>query len=705
MTNWFTPHSRGGMLDLRDGGAAMSSYTPNIDTSTPPLPEIRGYRLLRVINHGGMSTVYLGEQTALSREVAIKVMSPQALSDEVSRRRFENEVRTIARLEHPHVVRIHELGRTSDGLPYYSMPYLARGHLGQRSYQKDHGGADEARVIEILRALLSALEYAHGRGVVHRDVKAENVLFDDTEQPLLADFGIALRRGFGPRVTAAGLAVGSTAYMAPEQARGEEVDGRADLYSLGVLAWEMLAGHLPFQAADALSMAVMHAQQPVPKLPPHLRHWQRFMNRALAKQPGERFHDVGQMSEALTRVEHRRSWPALARLRDRAAAATGKLRTAPTLLWGGVAVLGLAAVALAAGMLGGVLGNQDDLGDGFFRIGKPAPETVVTVAPDPTSAMLRPLPEAPLQAALEKARNQIARSNLTEPEGDNALASVLAAWQADPDNEQVGEVIAELTDELAAVMLDKLRSGDAAGAREYFDHAARLGRETATADSEAQQRMRTAAAQVLQGRIDNAADDFDRTRAMAAAAMARELGLADPVVERLVARAQAVPRRGEILPGDPAGAVLGTGGVAISQRPVSRGEYARFVQATGREAARCRESVSLFRVLNPRSWNDPGFAQGSAEPVVCVSVADARAYAQWYSRQTGHRYRLPTMAESQQTAPEIIGREVSLWLGNCGSDCSQHIANGSSWRENQRRRTLAADRGYDDVGFRLLREL
>src|SRR5690606_17468963 len=218
-----------------------------------PLPQIKGYRLLRVINHGGMSVVYLGEQLALSREVAIKVMQPQALSDEVSRRRFENEIRTIARLEHPHVVRIHELGRTTEGLPYYSMPYLSHGHLGQRSFQtSDGGGPDEARVIATLRVLLSALEYAHGRGVVHRDVKAENVLFGDTGQPLLADFGIALRRGFGPRVTATGLAVGSTAYMAPEQARGEDVDGRADLYSLGVLAWEMLTGHLPYEAGDAL---------------------------------------------------------------------------------------------------------------------------------------------------------------------------------------------------------------------------------------------------------------------------------------------------------------------------------------------------------------------------------------------------------------------------------------------------------------------
>src|SRR5690606_3348723 len=203
----------------------MHDRTRSADT---PLPDIPGYRINRVVGAGGMSTIYLGEQLSLNRAVAIKVMLPEALGDEVSRRRFENEARTIARLDHPNIVGIHDVGRTRDGLPYYSMPYLARGHLGQRDLR-----GDEATARHILRSLLSALQYAHSRGIVHRDVKAENVLFDDAGRPLLADFGIALRRGYGSRVTTAGLAVGSTAYMPPEQARGEGVDARADLYSVG----------------------------------------------------------------------------------------------------------------------------------------------------------------------------------------------------------------------------------------------------------------------------------------------------------------------------------------------------------------------------------------------------------------------------------------------------------------------------------------
>jgi tRNA A-37 threonylcarbamoyl transferase component Bud32 len=327
---------------------AMTAEPDDLPAAPPgddePMPQIPGYRLLRVLGHGGMSTVYLAEQESLGRQVAVKVMLPEALADEVSRRRFENEARTVARLEHPHIVGIFEVGRTVDDLPYYAMPCLPRGHLGQRRFHEDPDG--EATITAILRALLSALDYAHARGVVHRDVKAENVLFDDAGRPLLADFGIALRKGLGPRVTTAGLAVGSTAYMAPEQARGEEVDGRADLYSVGVLAWEMLTGQLPYMAGDALSMAVMHAQDPVPKLPPGLRHWQRFIDKAMAKSPGHRFRDAGQMLEALERIRQRRPVPGAAALR-RLGRRIGPPQRWPRWAWGTLVLVAAAAVGLA----------------------------------------------------------------------------------------------------------------------------------------------------------------------------------------------------------------------------------------------------------------------------------------------------------------------------------------------------------------------
>ncbi len=654
------------------------------------LPDIRGYRLLRVINHGGMSTVYLAEQIAPSREVAIKVMAPHALSDEVSRRRFENEVRTIARLEHPHVVRIHELGRTADGLPYYSMPFLARGHLGQRSFQRADGGTDEARVIATLRVLLSALEYAHGRGVVHRDVKAENVLFGDSGEPLLADFGIALRRGFGPRVTATGLAVGSTAYMAPEQARGEDVDGRADLYSLGVLTWEMLTGRLPFEAGDALAMAVMHAQNPIPKLPPHLRHWQRFMNRALAKPPGNRFADTAQMAAMLDQVERRGRWSGVGTGRQRA---WQRLFRIPGRVWL------VAGILAAVGIAVGLVGDRSGLDDTPIRGDAVVSETGNgSGAGDPISAMLQPLPEAPLQVSLDKARQQIAQNRLTMPADDNALSSVMHAWKSEPDNVQVQELVTSLTTALGAQALENLRQGRDEQAGKQVQRVLQLGIDTASLESDSQERLREGIEKALEARIATAAKRLDSDAANAIAALAEPMGLAPKTARRLQTRAAAIPT-GTGGTGTRAG-----GALALAARPVSRDDYARFADATGRSPALCRERSSLLRVLSPRDWRTPGFAQDGDDPVVCVSMNDAQAYAQWHSQQTGKRYRLPSTPESRTHAPGISGRDVSLWQLDCGTDCNERAVIGYSWRKKDGERVLDADRGYDDVSFRLLRE-
>ncbi len=661
------------------------SYENHIDDDHR-LPDIRGYRLLRVINHGGMSTVYLAEQISPSREVAIKVMSPHALSDEVSRRRFENEVRTIARLEHPHVVRIHELGRTLNGLPYYSMPYLSHGHLGQRSFQLKSGGPDEPKVIATLRVLLSALEYAHGRGIVHRDVKAENVLFGDTDQPLLADFGIALRRGFGPRVTATGLAVGSTAYMAPEQARGEVVDGRADLYSLGVLAWEMLTGHLPYEAGDALAMAVMHAQNPIPKLPPQLRHWQRFMNRALSKQPNQRFHDTAQMSAMLTEVERRARWPQFTAGRERIARG---LSLIPGRVWLLAGVI--AAIALALPMIRDNAAGDETLNN---------EESIASEATthDPIPAMLKPLPEAPVQAALDKARQQIAQKRLTTPVDDNALSTVMRAWAHDPDNPDLQSLVPTLTDALAVPMLASLRKGQYEQASRQMIRIRQLGTDTDTLESASQKRVREAVEKSLDARITKASQENDSEAATAIAALAEPMGLAPDTVRRLQAQAAAIPTTSTGTLSEPVSKST------LATHAVSREDYAAFVEATSRKPALCRERSSLLRVLAPRDWRTPGFEQDGSDPVVCVSIVDAQAYAHWHSQQTGHSYRLPSIAESAARSAQISGRKVSLWQLDCGDGCKERAVVGESWRDTEPKRVLDTSRGYDDVGFRLMQE-
>ncbi|MGV8931347.1 MAG: protein kinase domain-containing protein [Luteimonas sp.] len=694
------------------------SQAPSNEGGKTTLPEIKGYRLLRVLGTGGMSTVYLGDQISLSRQVAIKVMLPEALADEVSRRRFENEARTIARLEHPHIVGIYEVGRSRDGLPYYSMPHLSRGHLGQRIVDGDGKLMDPMRVREILRALLSALGYAHARGTIHRDVKAENVLFDEAERPLLADFGIALRRGFGTRVTTAGLAVGSTAYMAPEQARGEEVDHRTDLYAVGVLAWEMLNGELPYNAGDAVSMAVMHVKDPIPRLPSHLRHWQRFIDHALAKTPGKRYRDTAHMLEALDRVSQRsvtREMLAVPALRQRAA----KLRHMPMVAW-----LGMVLV-IAAGT--GVYLRNRSGEPSFYRVPQTSASTTTSaddarsslpapyaqpgqsIVSDPSDALLRAAPASEAERWVALAGRQIRERHLTSPKLDNAFDSLLAAQKSDAT--YLG--LAAATDTLIGALADDsvrlINAGNDAPAREQIKSAQRLSERMPAGNDKAMTELRKDVAQALMARLDSAAAAFDHASAVRTMAGAKSFGLSRADLARLGARARGIPQAGETLEAIAGDMLLVRNGdtmFAAARQPVSRDEYARFATATGRKEALCRERGSLLRIVSPRSWKSPGFAQSANQPVVCVSWSDAEAYARWLSQRDGRHYRLPQAREAGFLPSRNSGKRIAEWNNDCSGDCSKRISSGVSWRlASGGARALDAERGYDDIGIRLVSDL
>jgi len=685
----------------------MGSTQKDKEQPQEALPEIAGYKLLRVLGHGGMSTVYLGQQLSLGRNVAIKVMRPEVVTDDVGRRRFDNEARTVARLDHPHIVRIHDFGRTRDGQPYHVMPVFPRGHLGKRNLTRD-----EARIRQILEALLSALAYAHSRGVVHRDVKAENVLFDEAERPMLTDFGIALRRGYGSRVTTAGMAVGSTAYMAPEQARGTEVDLRADLYSLGVLAWEMLTGSLPYEADDGLSMVLKHAQDPIPRLPPHLAHWQRFFDRALAKQPNDRYSDAQDMLEAMRDVPHAEREPmraAIARLRAR---------------------FGLRQLAMATLVAGAVAGgivilyrmDQRKTEEAIARVMRgQAPATSATDTPgvdlsrsaplpDPSEAILRGAPESAAQKYVTAAEAQLRSGRLTGPAGGNAYDSLMLAWRTDPSHIALPEATGKLLAALGAEAERHLRNGEDAAVRDVVSRMQRLAEQDRARGLPVIMQLRKRMGESLSSSMAQAEAQFNRDAAQKIAASAKSLGLDRAQVAALQARASSIPQPGDRVP-DALGemTLVASGGsklVAIARSAVTRENYAAFARLTQRKPALCREKASLLRVLAPRTWETPGFDQANGHAVVCVSWQDADAFARWQSQRTGHRYRLPTATEAQAAAYASGGKQVSEWLGECsGGGCVRRMASGRSWRGAGGGRPLDAERGYDDVGFRLVREL
>lgn len=750
---------------------------------TSYMPDIPGYRVLRRIGKGGMSQVYLGVQESLDRQVAIKVMSPEALADEVSKQRFEQEARTIAKLEHPCIVGIHEVGRSHQGLMYYVLPYLAKGHLGQRDFTND-----EARTFEVLRALLSALEYAHARGIVHRDVKAENVLFDNADRPLLTDFGIALSKKDNTRITTAGLAVGSGGYMAPEQARGEAVDGRADLYSVGVLAYELVTGRLPYLANDPLALALMHAQDPIPRLSADKKHWQGFIDRAMAKIPENRFRNAQQMLSALNQLSEtaaRQKNPQVAGIDKKPIALRGNSWLIPALL--SLAGFGLIGFGLNTWL------NRDkspaDKNDFYVAEAKkdtpasarvtPAPAPIVPVPkPEPVAvetkpAALPPAPElitpvspfagvkadvivttldydptVPGAKFIANANRQIQQNRLGTPAGDNAIDSLLSARKAAPTNPAIAALSDVVIDGLAKKLNEAVKTRNDETAKTSYQRAEKFATDSDRKKGKSWMALRSGLPALLVARLEKDSSELNRDGIASTKALAAKFDIEAKLLEPAWSKANALPqiRAGDILRAAGPSMVLssmptaGRAGLAVMREEVSKGEYAAFVAATNRPTSVCRNAfASIFS--GKISWDKPGFNQSNEHPVVCISHADARAYAQWLSRRTGISYRLPTQSEWRSVAVYRTGDpcragviscgnkgtatgsgtpasplgvydlqgNASEWLGD-GAGGGKFVVAGLSWRDassasSTRTSNQNGDRGYDDVGFRLVREV
>lgn len=252
-----------------------------------------GYTLSRLIAAGGMAEVFAAAQHSLGREVAVKVMKD---GDALSAERFMREARLVAALNHPHIVHIYDVGRLEDGRPYLSMELLAKGDLRHRLQT----GLTDAGIRRILRQLAEGLLVVHRAGIVHRDIKPANILFRANGDAVLSDFGIAKSSDVDSDLTQAGTVVGSPAYSSPEQVSALPLDARSDLYSLGVVLVEMLVGRNPFRGRDYGTTVVNQLQMSPPRLPVAQQHWQKMVDRLLAKKPEERYADAGAL---LTDIE------------------------------------------------------------------------------------------------------------------------------------------------------------------------------------------------------------------------------------------------------------------------------------------------------------------------------------------------------------------------------------------------------------------
>lgn len=246
------------------------------------------FRLLSEIGRGGMGVVYLAEDTRLLRRVAIKTLLPHLASDALVRERFVRESRTAAALSHPGIVPIYAAAEQA-GVVYFVMGYVQGESLADRLARTGPLAAREALLL--VRQVAEALGFAHAAGVVHRDVKAENVIVDATGRAMITDFGIA-RVGEAQPLTATGTVLGSVYYMSPEQVTGEPLDGRSDVYALGVLLHHLLTGRYPYERAQASAVLVAHVTMPVPSLAEYLPdadpRLDALIRRMLAKAPRDR---------------------------------------------------------------------------------------------------------------------------------------------------------------------------------------------------------------------------------------------------------------------------------------------------------------------------------------------------------------------------------------------------------------------------------
>jgi predicted Ser/Thr protein kinase len=255
------------------------------------------YRLLNVLGSGGMGVVYLARQQGLERLVAVKVLSPSIAATE-SRERFRREARMAAGLTHPGILPVYAFGEAGE-LPYIVMGYVRSETLADRLQHQKCLPVERAR--RILADLANALDYAHRHGVIHRDIKPENILLEDeSERALLMDFGIAKSNGAAGTLTATGVAVGTPGYMSPEQRLGDSIDGRSDIYSLGLVAYEMLAGYAPFAGPNEAFRG--REATPLAKAAPNVpEDLARVIMRCLAQDPNDRWPDARSFCVAVTR--------------------------------------------------------------------------------------------------------------------------------------------------------------------------------------------------------------------------------------------------------------------------------------------------------------------------------------------------------------------------------------------------------------------
>lgn len=275
-------------------GTPMFQRTTRMDARKSPVDSderaIPGYRSLRKIGEGGMAQVYLAEREQDGLQLVLKVLDPRLRADQVFFKRFVREYRLVAGLHNEYVAHIYDQGFAGEH-PYIAMEYLSGGTLATRM----HEGIPSLSAVRIASQIARALDAIHSHGVVHRDLKPQNILFRENGRPVIVDFGLAKSANATATLTRQGEVVATPRYMSPEQCTGKPADHRSDLYSLGVILYEMLSGQKLYEADGPAGLVYQHVHGPIPRLPERLAGYQHIVDRLLAKAPESRFQSAREL--------------------------------------------------------------------------------------------------------------------------------------------------------------------------------------------------------------------------------------------------------------------------------------------------------------------------------------------------------------------------------------------------------------------------
>ena len=601
------------------------------------------YRIVEPLGRGGMASVYKAYEAKLDRYVALKVLPREFLHEATFAERFRREAKSLASLEHPNIVPIYAFDiEPGEGIPWMAMRLVSGGSLAQLLKR---GRPGVARSVTILRDVAGALDYAHGRGVVHRDVKPQNVLLDEEGRVYLADFGIAKMVESSGGLTATGVITGTPQYMAPEQATGTKVDRRADIYALGIVAYEMFTGHVPFSADTPVAVLMKHVQEPMPLPPPSVvaEPLLRAVLKATAKRPEDRWPRAGAFVAALEAVLPEGEGPGpgmIPTVEITRTAATlpptrpaahlpvpppRRARLAPRsllLAGGGAAVL---VVTLAGALL---VRMRDGLEKGEVSFPSPAPEVVPatepTVSPSvtPPSTTATPAAPSPLRPTPPPALSSVTPVPRPTPLPPTPTPAPVFAPTPTPAPAPAAPTPPPVAPEVPP-LIAALQAGDASGRWRAAQALGVLGAAAAPAVPtlavalrDRSETVRWRAAEAL-GRLGPAASS-------AVPALARGLQDADPLVRTETAKALGLvgPSAAEAVPG--LVALLRASDVAL-RREAARA-LARISPETG-PALRplieaLRDKDKFVRMEAARALGRMGPAAAEARPALIAASRD-----------------------------------------------------------------------------------